>query len=69
MATLGPILTRPASGRSSPSNAFSRLVFPDPFAPTIATRSPALMVNAGTFSPHPNPSPEGEGYDSVRPSL
>src|SRR2546428_12668549 len=50
MVTRGPVLTRPRRGRSSPSNALSKLVFPEPLGPTIAIRSPAVTVKAGTLS-------------------
>ena len=37
--------TSPARGRTSPLTALSRVVLPAPFAPTIATISPALTCS------------------------
>ena len=47
-----PTLTVPETGSSSPSNTWSNELFPTPFLPKIATRSPKSTLSvSGTLQP------------------
>ena len=51
-----PIRIVPSVGTSSPSNSLTRVVLPQPDAPTMATDSPGSIVKLQSLSTHGSPS-------------